>query len=58
MAVTGNAASYARGRAELSPRDMEHLKLPDDQFKVYLSVYQASTETKAVDMGRSVRHYR
>ena len=46
MAMAGDAASHARGRVRLSLRDMEHLKLPDDQFKVYLSVYQASTKQK------------
>jgi hypothetical protein len=33
-----DAESLARARAELLQRDLEHLKLPDDQFKVCLSL--------------------
>jgi hypothetical protein len=34
MAMDDDQDSLAKARAELAQRDMEHLKLPDDQFKV------------------------
>ena len=38
LAMDEDAESLARARAELLQRDLEHLKLPDDQFKVCLSL--------------------